>query len=74
MTFGTAVRHGKLTITLATPKRTVQILISEPAITVTGTLANEVKAGTIKTVPVSLTATNADHSPTHIALSAAITK
>ncbi len=36
VTFGTSVSHGKLTITLATPKRTVQIQISEPAITVTG--------------------------------------
>jgi hypothetical protein len=71
---GAGVRHRNLTITLATPTRTVQLLISEPAITVTRRLASEVRAGKLKTLPVSLTATNTDRSPTRIALNAAIIK
>jgi hypothetical protein len=71
---GASVGHRNLTITLATPTRTAHILLSEPAITVTRTLAREVRAGKLKTFPVSLTATNTDRSPTRMALNAAIVK
>ncbi len=62
------VSRGKLTITLTVPAAAVQITISRPALTVTKTLADKVKAGKLKTLQISLKATNTSRKTTRITL------
>ena len=62
--------HGKLTITLRTAAASVRATISSPAITVSRTLAANVKRHRVKTLQVTVTAADAGHRTTRITLKA----
>jgi hypothetical protein len=66
--FTANVSHGKLTITLKTPASSAQVTISSPAITVSKTLAKNVKTGKVKTLSVLVTATSTSHATTRLTL------
>lgn len=60
--------HGKLMIKLETPAPSVQITISRPAITVTKTLADRVKAGKVTALGIIVTAASPKHRATRLTL------
>jgi hypothetical protein len=62
------VGHGRLAITLRAPTSSAQVTISSPAITVSATLAKNVKAGKVKVLSVPVAATDTGHATTSMTL------
>jgi hypothetical protein len=62
--------HGTLTITLRTAASSVQATVSSPAITVSRTLAANVKHHKVATLQVTVTATDTGHRTTRLTLKA----
>jgi hypothetical protein len=69
LTFAANVRHGKLVITLKTAALSVQITIASPAISVSRTLADKIRAGKDKTLQLHVTAMATNNSTTKVTIS-----